>query len=321
MSARNHTLIIDGNYFIYSRLFVLPRQKMPAGFGESIDIDTRFMSSQSEMNIFMRKLATDFSSELRKLKNITGRIIFTLDSKSWRKDLYPSSEYKANREQDSKIHWSNVHNVIEEFTDLLKSQGVIIHRVSGAEGDDLIYAWTCALNSKGENCIIWSGDTDLMQLVNYNRSTDTYTLWYDNTRSRIGIYPGFIKYLNIKEEKIDKRKTMPHLFKKGHSGNPNGRPKGSKNYGGIAAGDLLQKNASQIMAKIIEKALEGNETCLKMCVDRILPSTRAIDITKTEKQNQDINIYVENMEDKRMLEHKKAEVIDITPLKMVEKVS
>ena len=199
MSARNHNLIIDGNYFIYSRLFVLPRQKMPAEFGESIDIDTRFMSSQSEMNIFMRKLATDFSSELRKLKNITGRIIFTLDSKSWRKDLYPTSEYKANREQDNKIHWSNVHNVIEEFTELLKEQGVIIHRVAGAEGDDLIYAWTCALNSKGENCIIWSGDTDLMQLVNYNRSTDAYTLWYDNTRSRIGVYPGFVKYLNIKD--------------------------------------------------------------------------------------------------------------------------
>lgn len=199
MSARNHNLIIDGNYFIYSRLFVLPRQKMPAEFGEASGIDTRFMSTQSEMSIFMRKLATDFSSELRKLKNITGRIIFTLDSKSWRKDLYPAAEYKANREQDNKIHWSNVHSVIEEFTELLKEQGVIIHRVSGAEGDDLIYAWACALNSKGENCIIWSGDTDLMQLVNYNRSTDAYTLWYDNTRSRIGVYPGFVKYLNIKD--------------------------------------------------------------------------------------------------------------------------
>jgi 5'-3' exonuclease len=94
MSARNHTLILDGNYFIYSRLFVLPRQKIPAGFGESVDIDTRFMSSQSEMNIFMRKLAMDFSSEFRKLKNITGRVVFTLDSKSWRKDLYPDAEYK-----------------------------------------------------------------------------------------------------------------------------------------------------------------------------------------------------------------------------------
>jgi 5'-3' exonuclease len=194
---RNHNLIIDGNYFIYSRLFVLPRQKIPTAFAGPEEIDTRFMSTESEMAIFMRKLATDFASELRKVKNVTSRIIFTQDSKSWRKDLFPTAEYKANREQDSKIHWANVHKVVEEFTGYLKEKGVIIHRVSGAEGDDLIYAWTCALNSKGENCIIWTGDTDLIQLVNYNKSTDSYTLWYDNTRSRISVYPGFQKYLDI----------------------------------------------------------------------------------------------------------------------------
>jgi 5'-3' exonuclease len=196
---RNHNLIIDGNYFIYSRLFVLPRQKMPAEFGESSSVDNRFMSTEYEMAIFMRKLAMDFASELRKVKNITGRIVFTQDSKSWRKDLFPDAEYKANREQDSKIHWANVHKVVEEFTDFLKERGVIIHRVQGAEGDDLIYAWTSALNSEGQNCIIWSGDTDLMQLVNYNRSTDAYTIWYDNTRSKLAVYPGFQKYLEIKD--------------------------------------------------------------------------------------------------------------------------
>ena len=30
-------------------------------------------------------------------------------------------------------------------------------------------------------------------------------------------------------QKVDRRKTMPHLFKAGESGNPKGRPKGSRN--------------------------------------------------------------------------------------------
>ena len=75
---RNHNLIIDGNYFIYSRLFVLPRQKIPTAFAGPEEIDTRFMSTESEMAIFMRKLATDFASELRKIKNVTKMMHFKL---------------------------------------------------------------------------------------------------------------------------------------------------------------------------------------------------------------------------------------------------
>jgi 5'-3' exonuclease len=197
MALKNHTIILDGNYFIFSRLYVLPRVKTPLGFGEIPGVDNRFMSSDTEMGIFMRKLATDFASELRKLKNITSKIVFVVDSKSWRKDLFPKVEYKANREQDSKINWENVRKVTDNFIALLAEQGVIIHKSKGAEGDDLVFAWSTELNNRGENCIIWSGDTDLMQLVNYNRSTNSYTLWYDNTRCRLAVYPGFNKYLEI----------------------------------------------------------------------------------------------------------------------------
>jgi 5'-3' exonuclease len=210
MAAKNHTLLIDGNFFIYSRLYVLPRQKMPTGFGESVDVDSRFMSTENEMGIFMRKLAMDFASEMRKVKNITSRIVFTLDSKSWRKDLFPTAEYKANREQDSKIHWDNVKKVVDDFTKLIAEQGVILNRVQGAEGDDLVYAWATYLNNNGENCIIWSGDTDLMQLVNYNKSTNSYTIWYDNTRTRLSVYPGFNKYLN--QDDVNKKDEFEDIF-------------------------------------------------------------------------------------------------------------
>jgi 5'-3' exonuclease len=195
---REYTLLIDGNYFIFSRLFVLPRPKQIPG------LDTiKFMDTEKEKAILMRKLCIDFASEIRKLKNITKRIVFTLDSKSWRKDLFPEADYKGNREEDPTINWPNVSEIMKEFTDLLSKQGVIVQRIAGSEGDDLVFAWTTYLNANNESCIIWSGDSDLMQLVNYNRSTNSFTLWYDNTRGTLGVYPGFNKWLETKEGKDD----------------------------------------------------------------------------------------------------------------------
>jgi 5'-3' exonuclease len=195
---KKSTLIIDGNYFIFSRLFVLPRPKSIPGLP-----DDKFMSTEKEKGMLMRKLSIDFASEIRKLSYIVDRIVFTMDSKSWRKDFFPDSGYKANREYDNTIDWNGIREITDEFLLLLEKRGVIVNRVPGAEGDDLIFAWVTHLNSVGDNCVIWSGDKDLIQLVNYNRSTDAYTLWYDNTRNRFVSYPGFKKWLETKESSKD----------------------------------------------------------------------------------------------------------------------
>lgn len=192
------TLVIDGNYFIFSRLFVLPRPKSIPGIE-----DEKFMSSDKDRSVLMRKLSIDFASEMRKLSYIADKVVFTMDSRSWRKDFFPDSGYKANREYDDKVDWDGIKEVTNDFLVLLEKRGVIVNRVPGAEGDDLIFAWVTHLNSKGDNCIVWSGDKDLIQLVNYNRSTDSYTLWYDNTRSKFVSYPGFSKWLETKESSRD----------------------------------------------------------------------------------------------------------------------
>lgn len=208
---KEYSLILDGNYYIMSRLFVLPRPKQITGLPT-----IKFMDSEKDCAVFMRKLAIDFASEVRKLKNITKRIVFVLDSRSWRKDLFPAAEYKGNREQDETINWDNISNIMKEFSALLAKQGVIVERISGAEGDDLVFAWTTYLNSKSESCIIWSGDTDLMQLVNYNKATNAFTLWYDNTRGQLGVYPGFAKWIESREggsgENIDIFNEVTHFY-------------------------------------------------------------------------------------------------------------
>jgi 5'-3' exonuclease len=59
---------------------------------------------------------------------------------------------------------------------------------------------------QGDNCIIWSGDRDLMQLVNYNPANNAYSVCYDSTRKVMGTYPGFekwLKYRTVKEGDTD----------------------------------------------------------------------------------------------------------------------
>lgn len=195
---KKSTLVIDGNYFIFSRLFVLPRPKSIPGLE-----DDKFMSTEKDKGMLMRKLSIDFASEMRKLSYVVDKVVFTMDSRSWRKDFFPDAGYKANREYDDKIDWNGIKEVTDEFLTLLQKRGVVVNRVPGAEGDDLIFAWVTHLNTGGDNCIVWSGDKDLIQLVNYNRSTDSYTLWYDNTRSKFVSYPGFNKWLDTKESSRD----------------------------------------------------------------------------------------------------------------------
>ena len=70
--------------------------------------------------------------------------------------------------------------------------------------------------------------------------------------------------------KTDK-KQAGHLWEKGESGNPKGRPQGSRNRVTIAAQALLDGQAEKITQKAIDKALEGDGMALRLCFERLLP--------------------------------------------------
>ena len=180
MRVGKHTLLIDGNYFVFSRLFVLPKPK-----------SGKLLGDDKQKSQFMRKLSIDFASEMRKLKMFVDDVVLTVDSKSWRKDLYPEAEYKGTRKQSSNVDWTAVYHVYEEFQKILATHGVTVHQIQGAEADDVIFGWSTALNNRGKSCIVWSGDRDLIQLVNYSKTNDAHTIWYYNTRKSLYAYQGF----------------------------------------------------------------------------------------------------------------------------------
>jgi len=180
MKVGKHTLLIDGNYFIFSRLFVMPRPKSGMLLGDD--------KAKAQ---FMRKLSIDFASEMRKLQGFVDDVVVAVDSKSWRKDLYPQADYKGTRKQDSSVNWEAVYDVYAKFQEILKSKGVTVQQTSGAEADDVIFGWSVALNDRGKSCIVWTGDRDLIQLVNHSTANDAHTIWYYNSKKSLYVYPGF----------------------------------------------------------------------------------------------------------------------------------
>jgi uncharacterized protein DUF5681 len=63
-------------------------------------------------------------------------------------------------------------------------------------------------------------------------------------------------------------------FEKGRSGNPAGRRTGCRNKANIAAVALLEGEPEAPTRKAVERALIGDPTAMRLCVERILPPCR-----------------------------------------------
>ena len=70
-------------------------------------------------------------------------------------------------------------------------------------------------------------------------------------------------------------------FKKGQSGNPSGRPRGSRNKATLLADQIFDEKlfgndnkADAIISKTIALAENGDTACIRLCLDRIAPVRR-----------------------------------------------
>jgi len=184
------TLIFDGNYLFYKTLFI---------FG-SYSKSGKLLSDKRDQEMFIRKIATDMSHAIRTFGNPT-RIIFTIDSRSWRKEIeIEEGGYKAHREKDeSKVDWDAFFKCMNEFADILKSKGFIVSREERAEGDDLMYLWADRLLQEGQDSVIITGDKDLTQCVRLENN-NFIVVYNPNSKSRKIVAPvGFKDWLNSEE--------------------------------------------------------------------------------------------------------------------------
>jgi Family of unknown function (DUF5681) len=84
------------------------------------------------------------------------------------------------------------------------------------------------------------------------------------------------------EMKQATERTVPKQlkpFQKGQSGNPSGRPKGSRNKATLAAEALLDGEAEALTRKAVEIALAGDTTALRLCLERLMPARKHRPVT------------------------------------------
>lgn len=171
-NKKSLSLIIDGNWLLMSRLSIL-RMRIK-------DEDTLV----KEVKLMMIKSINKLVREIPAIDNV----IFVADGGSWRNrvqipDFLKKDHitYKGNREKDKDLDWDKIFAGYDEFIDVLKETGVYVCREQYIEGDDWVAYWSKKLNSKNINCLIWSADRDLTQLVKIDPKTKVFTAcWNKN---------------------------------------------------------------------------------------------------------------------------------------------
>jgi ABC-type molybdate transport system substrate-binding protein len=68
-------------------------------------------------------------------------------------------------------------------------------------------------------------------------------------------------------------------FEKGASGNPNGRPKGSRNKTTMAMMEILDEEAEAITHTVINQAKKGDMMAIKLIMERLCPPRKDSHIT------------------------------------------
>jgi hypothetical protein len=69
-------------------------------------------------------------------------------------------------------------------------------------------------------------------------------------------------------------KQNPTQFQPGQSGNPKGRPKGSRNRVTMLAEALVDDAAEEVISTVIQFAKQGDPASCRLLMDRILPARK-----------------------------------------------
>lgn len=189
----NTALIIDGNWLMMSRLFAVKRyfnMQNPEEMRKEGTVELEDLLCKS-INLVINKYSS-----------IIDNIIIVGDGGSWRKRIPKpkcyTEEYKGNRVKDAELDWNCIYQALNNIMEQAKNLGITVSKASNIEGDDWVFHWSRYLNNKGINCIIWSSDCDLKQLVQVDNGA--FTAWLNESQK--GGLPGLVLHKDLNDTQL-----------------------------------------------------------------------------------------------------------------------
>jgi len=155
-------IIFDGNYLFHKTFSVF------SSYHKNKDM-CEILQDKEQRQVMIRKCIIDMCYALARFKKIT-KVVFVIDSHSWRYNLHDDYKYALTKVRDP--YYKHFMTLLDEFESLLRKRGLIVSRVKGAEGDDLLYLWGNVYYGfiMDEEVTIITGDSDIRMLINKNVS-------------------------------------------------------------------------------------------------------------------------------------------------------
>ena len=154
-------IIFDGNY-LYHKCF-----SVFSTYYKNEDICI-VLQDKEKQQILIRKCIIDLCSAVNRFCDIE-KVIVVIDSRSWRYDIYDDYKYALTRVKED--YYQYFLKILNLFEKLLRKRGLIVSKVEGAEGDDLIYFWSLYFDELlNQKVVIVTGDSDIRQICSKNIS-------------------------------------------------------------------------------------------------------------------------------------------------------
>lgn len=149
-------ILFDGNFLYHKSFSVFSTYYR----GEAME---NVLEDPEKRSVLMRKFVIDLCDTVRRFRDVK-RVAVVLDSHSWRYSFYPDYKYALTRVRDPS--YKQFLSVLDDLEALLREKGLIVSRVRGAEGDDLLYVWALYFGyCLDEELVIVTGDSDLRQIL------------------------------------------------------------------------------------------------------------------------------------------------------------